>query len=155
MTELFTFDKKSLPRYALPLVFLAVLGAFALALPFALEWHLRDWRVWRAWPVSLGSAGWFIFLALMPLFLIAVYHLLTAQDRLIKTREIVVDYVERRKALAARRHVSVPDVPLEKLVTKGPASALAATAILSSTFLFVAFINAYAPKGWNGANGIL
>lgn len=144
-------DDKKLPFYSKPFVLVAVVGAFALAAPFALQWQPFASGHW--W-ISLGSPAWFIFPALLPAFLIAVFHVVTAQDRLGKTRELVRDYIAHRRELARRKGLDPVTVPLTEPVTKGPVSALAANAILTAVFLFVAFIHAYMPNG-PGADGIV
>jgi len=142
-----------LPPRRIALVGFVAAAFVLLPILFGVDFNLSD--VWRLnqYRVVLDSNAFFVFLALIPGFLGFIYHLVTVSDRRRKGLKIVQGFYKVRNAIAARDNRKMVDIqPLEP-VTKGPVSALGASALLTGVFLFVAIIYAF-NKATPGVNGI-
>ncbi|HEX7809216.1 MAG TPA: hypothetical protein VF608_10840, partial [Thermoanaerobaculia bacterium] len=104
--------------------------------------------------LRLDIGDCFIFLAFVPGVLAIVYHLVTVRERRDQNRTEVAHYYQWRDARPTHRAYQV--VPRLPQATSGPSSAIAATLLLTSVFLFVAVVP-IAYTNWRGTEyaGIL
>jgi hypothetical protein len=139
-------ESSYLPRTTVSVVGLVAAAFVVLPILFGIDFKLSDvWRLNR-YRIGLGTNAFFVFLAVIPGFLGFIYHLVTVSDRRRKGLSIIKKFYEVRNEIASRKDRKMVLIePLEP-VTHGPVSALAASALLTGVFLFVAVVYAFNTK---------